>query len=113
MEHQGCWITKCCETLNQNKEILCTEEDEIFPIDITKLPPSEFYDGKVDYIVGGPPCQSFSAAGRRAGGVAGTTDARGTLFEYYCKYVDYFKPKAFIFENVRGILSANKGQSLI
>lgn len=104
------WDEKCCETLNQNKEILCTEEDEIFPIDITKLPPSEFYDGKVDYIVGGPPCQSFSAAGRRAGGVAGTTDARGTLFEYYCKYVDYFKPKAFVFENVRGILSANKGQ---
>lgn len=103
------WDEKCCETLNLNKVILGTEEDKIEPIDITKMPPEEFFNGKVDYIVGGPPCQSFSAAGRRAGGVAGTSDMRGTLFEYYCKYVDYFKPKAFVFENVRGILSANKG----
>ena len=103
------WDEKCCETLNLNKELLGIQEDQVSPIDITKMPPEEFYDGKVDYIVGGPPCQSFSAAGRRAGGVAGTTDERGELFNYYCKYVDYFKPKAFVFENVRGILSANKG----
>lgn len=104
------WDEKCCETLNLNKDILGTEEECINPIDIMKMPPEEFYSGRVDYIVGGPPCQSFSAAGRRAGGVAGTSDIRGTLFEYYCKYVSYFKPKAFVFENVRGILSANKGE---
>lgn len=103
------WDEKCCETLNQNKKLLGTEEDNIEPIDIMKMAPEDFYEGKVDYIVGGPPCQSFSAAGRRAGGVAGTSDIRGTLFEYYCKYVNHFKPKAFVFENVRGILSANKG----
>lgn len=103
------WDEKCCETLNLNKEILGIQEERVDPIDITKLPPEEFYDGEVDYIVGGPPCQSFSAAGRRAGGVAGTNDARGELFNYYCKYVDHFKPKAFVFENVKGILSANKG----
>lgn len=104
------WDEKCCETLNLNKDILGTEEDDIKPIDIMKMSPEEFYSGSVDYIVGGPPCQSFSAAGRRAGGVAGTSDIRGTLFEYYCKYVNHFKPKAFVFENVRGILSANKGE---
>lgn len=104
------WDEKCCETLNRNKKILAIEEDDIRPIDITKMSPEEFYSGQVDYIVGGPPCQSFSAAGRRAGGAAGTNDMRGTLFEYYCKYVNYFKPKAFVFENVRGILSANKGK---
>ncbi|MEI3412038.1 MAG: DNA (cytosine-5-)-methyltransferase [Blautia sp.] len=103
------WDEKCCETLNQNKKLLGTEEDNIEPISIMKMAPEDFYEGKVDYIVGGPPCQSFSAAGRRAGGVAGTSDIRGTLFEYYCKYVNHFKPKAFVFENVRGILSANKG----
>lgn len=103
------WDEKCCETLNQNKNLLGTDEDNILPIDITERKPENFYEGHVDYIVGGPPCQSFSAAGRRAGGVAGTTDMRGTLFEYYCKYVNHFKPKAFVFENVRGILSANKG----
>jgi DNA (cytosine-5)-methyltransferase 1 len=103
------WDEKCCETLNANKNLLGTVEDKIEPIDITKMEPEEFYKGTVDYIVGGPPCQSFSAAGRRAGGVAGTSDIRGTLFEYYCKYVNHFKPKAFVFENVRGILSSNKG----
>lgn len=104
------WDEKCCETLNRNKDILGIEEDEVLPIDIMKMEPQNFYSGKVDYIVGGPPCQSFSAAGRRAGGVAGTADIRGTLFSYYCKYVDFFKPKAFVFENVRGILSSNKGE---
>ena len=103
------WDDKCCETLSANKEILGSAEESISPIDITKMPPEEFYDKPIDYIVGGPPCQSFSAAGRRAGGVAGTTDARGELFKYYCDYVQHFKPKAFVFENVRGILSANKG----
>lgn len=104
------WDAKCCQTLQENKEILGIEEDKVLPIDITKMEPQDFYQGEVDYIVGGPPCQSFSAAGRRAGGVKGTKDARGELFNYYCKYVDYFKPKAFVFENVRGILSANKGE---
>jgi len=104
------WDAKCCETMMANKTILNTAEDIINPIDITKVAPKDFYDGMVDYIVGGPPCQSFSAAGRRAGGVKGTKDVRGELFSYYCKYVNYFKPKAFVFENVRGILSANKGE---
>lgn len=104
------WDAKCCETLQANKDLLGVCEESIAPIDITKMPPENFYNGEVDYIVGGPPCQSFSAAGRRAGGVKGTKDARGELFNYYCKYVDYFKPKAFVFENVRGILSANKGE---
>lgn len=90
------WDAKCCQTLQANKAILGIEEDEVLPIDITKMDPQDFYQGDVDYIVGGPPCQSFSAAGRRAGGVKGTKDARGELFNYYCKYVDYFKPKAFV-----------------
>ena len=99
----------CCETLSHNKNFTGSVENKILPIDITKTLPEDFYNGSVDYIVGGPPCQSFSAAGRRAGGVAGTSDTRGTLFGYYCQYVDHFKPKAFVFENVRGILSSNKG----
>lgn len=101
---------KCCETINSNSKFYNKTDLKIAPIDITKLEPKNFYSKKVDYIVGGPPCQSFSAAGRRAGGVIGTSDIRGTLFWYYCKYVDYFKPKAFIFENVRGILSSKGGE---
>lgn len=64
----------------------------------------------IDLVVGGPPCQSFSASGRRAGGAAGTLDLRGTLFETYCKIVEHLSPKAFLFENVRGILGTNKGE---
>lgn len=104
------WDENCCTTLNANRRFTGAEEETILPIDIMKMDAADFSSEKVDYIVGGPPCQSFSAAGRRAGGVAGTSDTRGTLFWYYCQYVKHFKPKAFVFENVRGILSSKKGE---
>lgn len=66
---------------------------------------------KVEMIIGGPPCQSFSAAGRRIAGVNGTTDPRGTLFEEYVRLLKTLEPKAFLFENVTGILSAQKGEA--
>jgi len=74
--------------------------------DLTKLPPEKFnllYNKEnkiVDLIVGGPPCQGFSIAGKRD-----TKDPRNSLFMEYLKYLNYFKPKAFIMENVIGILS--------
>lgn len=104
------WDENCCITLNANKNFTGALEDDIKPIDIMKTAPEDFSKETVDYIVGGPPCQSFSAAGRRAGGVAGTSDTRGTLFWYYCQYVKHFQPKAFVFENVRGILSSKQGE---
>ena len=69
-------------------------------VDIRKFFPSS--DLKVDFIIGGPPCQTFSAAGRRASGVAGTTDARGTLFQEYVRLLKTLQPKGFLFENVYG-----------
>lgn len=104
------WDENCCKTLNANQQFTGALEDDIKPLDIMKTAPADFSSEEVDYIVGGPPCQSFSAAGRRAGGVAGTSDTRGTLFWYYCQYVKHFQPKAFVFENVRGILSSKQGQ---
>jgi len=98
----------CVTTLNSNE--VTAGGRTIVPLDITKVSPAEFFSGEIDYIVGGPPCQSFSAAGRRAGGVPGIDDARGTLFWYYCQYVAHFRPKAFVFENVRGILSSKRGE---
>lgn len=65
---------------------------------------------KVDFVIGGPPCQTFSAAGRRASGVLGTTDPRGTLFEEYIRLLQALKPRGFLFENVYGIVGANKGK---
>ncbi|SFN42213.1 DNA (cytosine-5)-methyltransferase 1 [Chryseobacterium oleae] len=67
---------------------------------------------QVDFIIGGPPCQSFSAAGRRAAGVAGTKDDRGSLFEEYVRVLKKLKPKGFLFENVYGLLGAEKGESI-
>lgn len=66
--------------------------------------------GKVDFIIGGPPCQPFSSAARRAFGVNGTIDARGTLFNEYVRVLKEIKPVGFLFENVYGIVSANKGE---
>ncbi len=66
---------------------------------------------EVDFVIGGPPCQTFSAAGRRAAGVAGTTDRRGTLFQEYVRILKLLQPKGFLFENVYGITGANKGEA--
>lgn len=71
--------------------------------DLTVFSPEEcatHLSSPVDVIVGGPPCQSFSMAGRRD-----KNDPRGSLFMEYVRYISFFKPKAFLFENVVGILS--------
>ncbi len=67
---------------------------------------------QIDFIIGGPPCQSFSAAGRRAAGVAGTKDDRGNLFKEYVRVLKKLQPKGFLFENVYGLLGAEKGMSI-
>jgi DNA (cytosine-5)-methyltransferase 1 len=63
-----------------------------------------------DFIIGGPPCQTFSAAGRRAAGVKGTSDPRGILFEQYVRILEEIKPVGFLFENVYGIVGAEGGK---
>ena len=67
----------------------------------------QIYKGKVDLIVGGSPCQSFSIIGKRGG----FTDTRGTLFYEYARIINEAQPKAFIFENVRGMLNHDKGKT--
>ena len=60
----------------------------------------------LDLIIGGPPCQAYSIAGRIRDANGMKNDYRNYLFESYLKVVSYFRPKAFVFENVPGILSA-------
>ena len=60
----------------------------------------------IDIIIGGPPCQAYSIAGRVRDENAMKNDYRNYLFESYLKVVEHYKPKAFVFENVPGILSA-------
>jgi len=66
-------------------------------------------DNKVDFIVGGPPCQAYSIAGRVRDSNGMQDDYRNYLFESYVKMVQHYKPQAFVFENVEGILSAKPG----
>ena len=65
--------------------------------------------GTVDLIIGGPPCQAYSVAGRIRDDNQMKDDYRNYLFESYIKIVQQYKPKAFVFENVPGLLSAKPG----
>ena len=62
------------------------------------------YKGKVDLIIGGPPCQGFSTIGKRL-----VKDPRNELVFEFIRFVKVIKPKVFLMENVRGLLSANNG----
>lgn len=64
---------------------------------------------QVDFIIGGPPCQAYSIHGRATDKNSMQDDYRNYLFESFVKVVDAFKPRAFIFENVTGMLSAKPG----
>lgn len=63
----------------------------------------------LDVIIGGPPCQAYSIAGRVRDEHGMKDDYRNYLFESYLKVVNRYHPKAFVFENVPGILSAKPG----
>lgn len=65
--------------------------------------------GGIDVIIGGPPCQAYSIAGRVRDENGMRDDYRNYLFESYIKVLKKYTPKAFIFENVPGILSAKPG----
>lgn len=78
--------------------------------DIRKFDASRYRGTGIRCVIGGPPCQTFSAAGRRAGGVIGTSDERGQLFQAYCKVLDELTPEVFVFENVYGLPGANGGK---
>lgn len=78
-------------------------------IDIRRFNPPK--DLEVDFIIGGPPCQTFSAAGRRAAGVQGTDDDRGMLFWEYVRLLEQLSPAGFLFENVYGLTGAQNGDA--
>jgi DNA (cytosine-5)-methyltransferase 1 len=63
-------------------------------------------NGKIDLLVGGTPCQSFSVAGLRKG----MDDPRGNLALVYCGMLDHFRPNWFVWENVPGVLSSSGGR---
>lgn len=78
-------------------------------LDIREYKPNPDLD--IDFVLGGPPCQTFSAAGRRAAGVRGTSDPRGALFEEYVRLLGTLQPRGFLFENVYGLTGAQSGEA--
>lgn len=75
-------------------------EDSFIPNLLQRL-----HGQKIDVITGGPSCQSFSLAGRRK-----KLDKRDDLFYHYLKVIKALRPKYFIMENVKGILTKDKGR---
>lgn len=100
-----------CKTLeaNSGKGQLFGDHVTVHCTDIRKFDPTPYAGMGVECVIGGPPCQTFSAAGRRSGGVLGTKDARGRLFQSYCRILKVIQPQVFVFENVYGLPGANGG----
>lgn len=92
----------CCETLRLNHSSATVVQKSMLEIEdhLSKYPKKT-----VDIIMGGVPCQSFSQAGQRKG----LTDERGNLLLEFLKIVFKYQPKVFIIENVKGLLTHNKG----
>lgn len=82
-------------------------EPEHFHKDVNDLDATE-YKGMVDILIGGSPCQSFSLAGLRKG----TEDHRGELIYQYIRVVDECRPEIIVYENVKGIMSIDGGQTI-
>ena len=91
-----------CKTLRQNRPNWNVLEGDIKDFDFTK------YENKVEIVTGGFPCQAFSYAGKKLG----LEDARGTLFYEFARVVKEVNPLICVGENVKGLLSHDKGKTL-
>lgn len=93
----------CIETLKINHP-----STKIFHGSMTDINLDEYKDLDIDVLMGGVPCQSFSHAGKRKG----IKDDRGKLIIYFIKMINIINPKVFLIENVKGLVSHNKGETL-
>lgn len=91
-----------CQTLRRNRPEWNVLEGDVHKVDFTPL------RDKVDFLSGGFPCQAFSYAGKKGG----LNDTRGTLFFELARAVREIRPKVFLGENVKGLLSHDDGRTL-
>ncbi|WP_445737936.1 DNA (cytosine-5-)-methyltransferase [Mariniflexile sp.] len=91
-----------CNTLRQNRPNWNVLEGDIKNYNFSK------YENEVDIVTGGFSCQAFSCAGKKLG----LNDTRGTLFYEFARVVNEVKPKICLGENVKGLLSHEKGRTL-
>lgn len=92
----------CCNTLRKNHPGIPVQCCSMLDLNL------DAWIGKLDLMVAGSPCQSFSQAGNRKG----FADHRGNLILEFAKLVHKLKPRMFLIENVKGLLSHDKGQTL-
>jgi DNA (cytosine-5)-methyltransferase 1 len=120
MERAEC---ECLAAIDFNKEAVQVFQanfphvPHVLERDLTQFTPGELEQlistREVDVIVGGPPCQGFSQARQRDGANHGprmVDDPRRHLFRRFLAFVEHFKPKVFVMENVLGIRSASGGE---
>lgn len=91
-----------CQTLRKNRPNWKVLEGDIKNFDFSE------YKNKIDVVTGGFPCQAFSYAGKKLG----FADARGTMFYEFARVVKQVNPLICIGENVRGLISHDKGNTL-
>lgn len=99
-----------CDTIRRNRDagLLGRQPFEIFQADMSEFDPGQLMAdlglkrGELDLLVGGPPCQTFSTTGKRAT----VQDPRGTQLWNFLRFIEALQPKAFLMENVRGLMSA-------
>lgn len=97
-----------CQTLRRNRPTWNIVEEDVIKVSergIRNYLPDHI---EIDLLSGGYPCQSFSYAGHKMG----LNDVRGTMFYYYAKILEELKPKVFLAENVRGLVSHDNGKTL-
>lgn len=90
-----------CSAFSKNLPDIPVICDSIASINFSEL----LRDQSVDVVVGGPPCQAYSTSGKRL-----LDDPRASLYKQYFRALKEMRPKIFIYENVRGLLSMSRGQ---
>jgi DNA (cytosine-5)-methyltransferase 1 len=99
----------CCETLRLNMPNVPVIEGDISKITTEEiLKTAGVKPLEIDVVIGGPPCQSFSLAGKRMG----MDDPRGLLVLEYIRVVREALPKVFVMENVKGMMNWSKGRAM-
>lgn len=96
-----------CDTITDDTKYF--ENTKVYHEDILNFDCRGIPDDHFDLLLGGFPCVTFSLVGKKAGI---KDDINGKLYEKYAQYVEHFLPKVFVAENVKGILSANKGEAI-
>lgn len=98
-----------CNTLKTNRpdwNVVCDSVENLAEQNLLKK--LNLQEGELDLLSGGYPCQSFSYAGKKLG----LNDVRGTMFYYFAKILKQLKPKMFLAENVKGLVSHDGGKTL-